>query len=149
MAKIQNFHISPVSATQTHSSPETVFLNFFACVAHCAAEAVFCYTAENSHHLKAQVTPKNPQFQGEKISVRKKARSHVTSEKSSKTIFPSVKESPPEGYPCHPPTPLRAVTAHFTRGGRQVRSASARFTRENHSRGGGGGRGDLRNGAIR
>jgi hypothetical protein len=33
----------------------------------CAAEAVFCYTAENSHHLKAQVTSKNPQFQEEKI----------------------------------------------------------------------------------
>jgi hypothetical protein len=30
----------------------------------CAAEAVYCYTAENSHHLKAQ----NPQFQEEKIS---------------------------------------------------------------------------------
>ncbi len=25
---------------------------------HCAAEAVFSYTAENSHHLKAQVTSK-------------------------------------------------------------------------------------------
>jgi uncharacterized protein (DUF4415 family) len=49
--------------------------------------AVFCYTAENSHHLKAQVTPKNPQFQEEKISERRKARSQVTSEKSSKNYI--------------------------------------------------------------
>ena len=53
-------------------------------VKRCAAEAVFCYTAENSHHLKAQVTSKNPQFQEEKISVRRKARSQLTTEKSSK-----------------------------------------------------------------
>ncbi len=52
----------------------------------CAAEAVFCYTAENSHHLKAQVTPKNPQFQEEKISERR-TRSQVTSEKSSKNYI--------------------------------------------------------------
>ena len=42
------------------------------------AEAVFCYLAENSHHLEAQVTSKNPQFQEEKISERRKARSQVT-----------------------------------------------------------------------
>jgi hypothetical protein len=53
----------------------------------CAAGAVFCYTAENSHHRKAQVTPKNPQFQEEKISERRKARSQVTSEKSSKNYI--------------------------------------------------------------
>ncbi len=35
-----------------------------------------------------------------------------------------------------PPTSGRAVTTHFTRGGRQVRTASARITR-----GGGGGGG--------
>jgi hypothetical protein len=35
----------------------------------------FCYTAENSHHLKAQVTPKNPLFQEEEISVRRMATS--------------------------------------------------------------------------
>jgi hypothetical protein len=61
----------------------------FSCSAagECATEAVFCYTAENSHHLKAQVTPKNPQFQEEKISDRRKARSQVTSEKSSKKLY--------------------------------------------------------------
>ncbi len=53
----------------------------------CAAEAVFCYTAENSHHLKAQVTSKNPQFQEEKISERRKARRQVTLEKSSKNYI--------------------------------------------------------------
>jgi hypothetical protein len=50
-------------------------------------EAVFCYTTENSHHLKAQVTSKNPQFQEEKISARRKARSQVTMEKSSKNYI--------------------------------------------------------------
>jgi hypothetical protein len=53
----------------------------------CAMEAVFCYTAENSHHLKAQVTPKNPQFQEEKLSVRRMARCQGTSEKSSKNYI--------------------------------------------------------------
>ncbi len=47
-------------------------------------------------------------------------------------------ESPPEDYPRHPPTSLRAVTAHFPHVGRQVRTASARFTCENHSREGRG-----------
>jgi hypothetical protein len=70
----------------------------------CAAEAVFCYTAENSHHLKAQVTSKNQQFQEEKISARRKARSQVTMEKNhQKTIFLCLVESPLEGYPSHPP----------------------------------------------
>jgi hypothetical protein len=47
------------------------------------------------------------------------------------------------------PTPPQAVTAHFQCVGRQVRIASARFTCKNHSWEGGGGRGDLQNGAIR
>jgi hypothetical protein len=73
---------------------------------YCAAAAVFCYTAENSHHLKAQVTSKNPQFQEEKISARRKARSQVTMEKSSKKL----------GLPTPPTNPTRREIAHFTRG---------------------------------
>jgi hypothetical protein len=46
----------------------------------------FCYTAENSHHLEAYVTSKNPQFQEEEISARKQARRHVNVEKSSKNL---------------------------------------------------------------
>jgi hypothetical protein len=104
------------------------------------AEAVFCYTAENSHHLKAQVTPKNPLFQEEKISVRRTARCQVTSEKSSKNYISLFGGKPARRLPTPPPTSPRAVTAHFTRVGRQVGSASARFTRKNHSRGRGEGR---------
>jgi hypothetical protein len=40
-----------------------------------------------------------------------------------------MQESPPEGYPRHPPSPPRAVTAHFTWGGRQ----SANFMCEIYS----------------
>ncbi len=116
--------------------------------AWCAGEAVFCYTAENSHHLKAQVTSKNPQFQEEKISERRKARSQVTSEKSSKNYISLFGGKPAGGLPTPPPTSPRTVTAHFTRGEWQVRTASARSTRGIHSRGRGGGRGDLRNSAI-
>jgi hypothetical protein len=49
-------------------------------------------------------------------------------------------ESPPEDYPRHPPPPTspQAVTAHFPRVGRQVRTASAIFTCENHSQEGRG-----------
>jgi hypothetical protein len=54
---------------------------------HCAAEAVFCYTAENSHHLEAKVTSKNLQFQEEKISTIKRARCHISMEKSSKNLI--------------------------------------------------------------
>ncbi len=63
----------------------------------CAAEAVFCYTAENSHHLKAQVTSKNPQFQEEKISERRKVRSQVTLEKSSKNYITLFGGKPARG----------------------------------------------------
>jgi hypothetical protein len=82
----------------------------------CAAEVVFCYTAENSHHLEAQVTSKNPQFQEEKISERRKARSQVTLEKSSKNYISLFGGKPavPEGYqyPCHP-LPLREQISHI------------------------------------
>ncbi len=76
------------------------------CYRTCAAEAVFCYTAENSRHLKAQVTPKNPQFQEEKISVRRKARSHVTSDKSSKNYIALCEGKPARGLPTPSPHPF-------------------------------------------
>jgi hypothetical protein len=67
-------------------------------VAFCAAEAVFLL---HNHHLKAQV-PKNPQFQEEKISERRKVRSQVTSEKSSKNYISLFGGKPARGLP----TPL-------------------------------------------
>ncbi len=81
---------------------------------YCAAEAVFCYTAENSHHLKAQVTPKNPQFQEEKISERRKARSQVTSEKSSQNYISLFGGKPARGLPTPPPPPLREPLPHIS-----------------------------------
>ncbi len=74
-------------------------------VYYCAAEAIFCYTAENSRHLKAQVTPKNPLFQEEKTSLRRKARSHVTSEKSSKNYISLCEGKPARGLPTPSPHP--------------------------------------------
>jgi hypothetical protein len=71
----------------------------------CAAEAVFCYTAENSHHLEAQVTSKNSQLQEEKTSVRRKARSHVTSEKSSKNYNSLCEGKLARGLPTPSPHP--------------------------------------------
>ncbi len=66
-----------------------------------------------------------------------------------KTIFPCLVESPPEGYPRHPP-PLRKPLPHIfhvldSKCESQVRDLLASITRG----GGGGGRGDLRNGASR
>ena len=66
-------------------------------------------------------------------------RCQVTSEKSSKNYISLFCGKPARGLPTPPPTSPQAVTAHFTHGGRQVRTASARFTCENHSREGGGG----------
>jgi hypothetical protein len=217
----------------------------------CAAEAIFCYTAENSHYLEAQVTSKNLHHRGgqgalvpwcrftnlpapkveefkaknylsgkcslkngivfrfkynlDRISYRnffsplgvpiliyswkttllictyaysfcillfryyeiqikktskicsskrrkyqkEERRSQVTLEKSSKTIFLCLVESPQEGYPHHTP-PLRMEISHILHVvSRQVRSADAISTRRIYSWGGGGGEGDLRNGAIR
>ncbi len=48
---------------------------------------------------------------------------------------------PARRLPTPLPTSTRAVTAHFPRVGRQVRTPSARFTCENHSQEGGGGGG--------
>jgi hypothetical protein len=104
----------------------------------CAAEAIFCCTTENSHHLEAQVISKNPLSKEEEISVRRLARCHVTSEKSSKNYISLFNGKPARGLPTRPPTSPRAVTAHFPRVGRQVRFASSRITCENHSREGGG-----------
>ncbi len=116
----------------------------------CAAEAVFCYTAENSHHLKAQVTSKNPQFQEEKISVRRKARSHVTSEKSSKNYISLCEGKPARGLPT--PSPHPSVSRYRTSYTWWMASANRKceiYSRESLAGGGGGGRGDLRNSAIR
>jgi hypothetical protein len=104
-------------------------------VSACAAEAVFCYTAENSHHLKAQVTSKNPQFQEEKKSERRKARSQVTLEKSSKNYISLFGGKPARGLPTPPPTPPQKDVAHFTRG----EPASAIRRCHFYSRGGGEG----------
>ena len=62
------------------------------------------------------------------------ARCQVTSKKSSKNYISLFGGKPARGLPTPPPTSPRAVTAHFPRVGRQVRTASARFTCENHSR---------------
>jgi hypothetical protein len=95
-----------------------------------ASEAGFCYTAENSHHLKAQVTPKNLQFQEEKTSERRKARSQVTSKKSSKKLYFLFGGKPVEGLP----TPLHEPLPHILHvADGKVQTTSARFTR-----GGGG-----------
>ena len=67
------------------------------------------------------------------------ARCHVTLEKSSKNYISLFGGKPAKGLPTPPPTSLRAVTAHFPHVKRQVRTASARFTCENHSREGGEG----------
>ena len=57
---------------------------------------------------------------------------------------------PARGLPTPPPTSPRAVTAHFTRVGRQSASWMCEiYSRESLAGGGGGGRGDLRNSAIR
>jgi hypothetical protein len=106
----------------------------------CAAEAVFFYTAENSHHLEASVTSKYPLFKEEKISVRRMARCQVTSEKSSENCISLFGG----GLPTR--KPLLHIF-HMLNG--KMRVGCARFTRKNHSPGRGGGRGDLRNGAIR
>ncbi len=66
------------------------------------------------------------------------ARCHVTLEKSSKNYISLFCGKPARGLPTPPPTSPRAITAHFPRVGRQVRTASARFTCENHSREGWG-----------
>ncbi len=55
------------------------------CIHCCAAEAVYA--------------SKNPQFQNEKISARKRARSHINIEKSSKNLISLFKEMPAGGLP--------------------------------------------------
>ncbi len=61
-----------------------------------------------------------------------------------KTIFHCVKESRPEGYPRHPP-PLREPLPHIL----HVVDGKCEIYSRDLLAGGGGGRGDLRNGAIR
>jgi hypothetical protein len=58
----------------------------------------------------------NPQFQEEKISARKQARSHVNMEKSSKNLISVFGEKPARGLPKPPPTPPRREIAEFTHG---------------------------------
>jgi hypothetical protein len=73
---------------------------------------------------------KNPQFQEEKISARKQARSHVNMEKSSKNLISLFGEKPARGLPKPPPTPTRRESAEFTHG----KSAVAGRRHEIHKR---------------
>ncbi len=59
---------------------------------------------------------KNPQFQNEKISARKRARSHINMEKSSKNLISLFGEMLAGGLPKPPPTPPHRESAEFTRG---------------------------------
>jgi hypothetical protein len=114
---------------------------------HCATEAVFCNTAENSHHLKAQVTSKKPQFQEEKISARRKARSQITMEKSSKNYISLFGGKPARGLPTPPPTPPRGEIAHLTREECASAMSERGFYSQDLLAGEGGGK--TRNDAIR
>jgi hypothetical protein len=114
----------------------------------CDAEAVFCYTAENSYHLEAQVTSKNPQFQEEKMSERRKVRSPVTSEKSSKNYISLFGGKPARGLPTPPPTPPRREIAYFTRGEPASAIRGHNFYSRNLLAGEGRGGGKMQNGAI-
>jgi hypothetical protein len=69
------------------SSPllETMILPFLQIIKDlCRGSCYFGYTAEKSHHLKAKIISKDPQFQEEKIPARKRGRCQVNSEKSIK-----------------------------------------------------------------
>ncbi len=81
---------------------------------------------------------KNPLFQEEKISVRRKARSQVTSEKSSKNYISLFGGKPARGLTTPPPTSPRAVTTHFTHGGRQSASCKCEIYSPESLAGGGG-----------
>ncbi len=97
--------------------------------------------------LSISVTSKNLQFQEEKISARKRARSHISMEKSSKNYMSLIRGKPTRGLRKPPPTPPHREFAESTRG----KCASARrggnfqawnWGAEN------GGEGGTRNGAI-
>ncbi len=81
---------------------------------------------------------KNPLFKEEKIPVRRLARCHVTSEKSSKNYISLFGENSARGLPTRHPPPLREPLPHMLDGqcGSQVRDLLARITR---GRGGEGG----------
>jgi hypothetical protein len=70
----------------------------------CAAEAIFCCPTENSRHLEAQLTPKEPLFKEVKESARRTARSHVTLEKSSKNYICCENEPSQAAIQGFPPT---------------------------------------------
>ncbi len=67
-------------------------------------------------YQKALVTSKNPQFQEEKISARKRGRSHVNLEKSSKNLISLFGEKPARGLPKPSPTPPCQESTEFTCG---------------------------------
>ena len=86
--------------------------------------------------------------EGEDIS-KKNGESHITLEKSSKTIFPCFKKAPQRATHAIPPTSSQVATAHFPRGGRQSAVRGCDFYSRNSLAGGeGGGRGNLQNDSI-
>jgi hypothetical protein len=77
---------------------------------------------------------KNPLFKEEKIPVRRLARCHVTSEKSSKNYISLFGGNPARGLPTRHPPPLREPLPHIFhvldgKCGPQVRLLLARITR--------------------
>ncbi len=104
---------------------------------YCAAEAIFCCPTKNSRHL--ELVSKDPLFKEEKESVRRMARSHITSEKSSKNYFHCFKKPSQARHsrlPPPPPRKLRWRIFHVVE--RNVRVAGAVFTHQIYSWDGGG-----------
>jgi hypothetical protein len=62
------------------------------------------------------ITSKNPQFKEQKIPARKRGRSQVYVEKSSKILISVFGEKPARGLPKPRPTQPRWDSAEFTRG---------------------------------
>jgi hypothetical protein len=90
---------------------------------------------------------KNPQFQEKKISARKRARSHVIMEKSSKNLISLFGVKPARGLPKPPPTPPHRESSEFTRGKSSVAGTGREIQMRNWDaeNGGGGGNAKLNN----
>ncbi len=102
---------------------------------YCAAEAIFSCPTENSCHLEASLVSKDPLFNEEKESVRRTARCHITLEKSSKNYIRCFKKPRQAAIQGFPPYLLASCDGGYSR---NVPVAGAVFTRQIHSRDGGG-----------
>jgi hypothetical protein len=119
---------------QHYSNSDRLHTVYCIFIQNCAAKAIFYCPSMNSHRPRSQNTSKERTLNPEKDSTRKRPRSHVSLEKSSKNYKPLENWAKPNLLPNVTPQPAlfwRLILAGLRRGEARTARISCLFNQQN------------------